>query len=569
MTPNKTTIKNFFNGEKQYTIPVYQRAYSWEEKQWKDFLADLEEATKGGNQYFFGNVLLEQLNKNGTSDIIDGQQRITTIIIFVRALCNILQNRAKNETLSSERNNEDFLKYIEEDYLMDRSKVKLQAVEYDRDYFKDVIIYNDDKKHEPQTPSQKRIRDAKVFFIKKLENKATKEILAILKSLQNAEILNIPFANKKDSVLMFELQNNRGKELTNMEKLKSYLAYQIYTYCDEENSEIKLNEITDIFKEIYRSINDIKTNEDSILRYFNISKFGFEYREDHNDKNYKKQYKRDTENKNNDEKIAWIENYVKELKNAFVNFKEFENSQSVYGEYLIYLNMWEVYPFILKAYTIFKDRQQLEQVFQALEIIAFRDRLVRTRADLASRLNEVLKNFDSVEKLVLGLQEICSDNKWYWRNEAVKESLSNIYEEGNTNTIAYLLMRYENYLKEQDSKTKCYSFTLKEIKEPQIEHIAPQTENDEKLASGYCEYDKNFYDECYLHCIGNLLLIGSSHNIAIGNEPFEDKLASYENSPLIQQKEIKDFAINGKWEKESINNRREKLESFVLNTWSY
>ena len=567
MTPNKTTIKEFFEGEKQYTIPVYQRAYSWEEKQWKDFLVDLEEATKGDNSYFFGNVLLEKLNGDKTNDIIDGQQRITTIIIFARALCNVLQNRAKNETLSSESNNEDFLRYAEEDYLVNRSKEKLQSVEYDRDYFNDVIIRNDDKKHEPQTPSQKRIKEAKAFFIKALQRKETKEILAIFESLQNADILSIPFANKKDSVLMFELQNNRGKELTNMEKLKSYLAYQIYTYCDKEVSETKLKEITRVFETIYRLIKDIKTDEDSILRYFNISKFGFEYREDNNDKNYKKQYKQDTESKSNDEKIAWIENYVKELKNAFVNFKEFENSQSVYGEYLIYLKVWEVYPFILKAYTIFKDKRQLEQVFQDLEIIAFRDKLVRTRADLASRLNSVLKNFDSVEKLVSGLQEIC--NEGYWCNEAVKESLSNIYEENNTNIIAYLLMRYENYLRGENSKTKCYLFTLKEIKEPQIEHIAPQTENGEKLSSGYCEYDKDFYDKHYLHRVGNLMLIGKSHNIVIGNKPFQEKFTSYEKSPMVQHGEVKSFADKDLWDKESIDRRHEKLEKFVLETWSY
>lgn len=81
MTTNKQPIKEFFQGEKQYTIPVYQRAYSWDEPQWATFLDDLIEATKGGNNYFFGNVLLEKLESSVTNDIIDGQQRITTIII--------------------------------------------------------------------------------------------------------------------------------------------------------------------------------------------------------------------------------------------------------------------------------------------------------------------------------------------------------------------------------------------------------------------------------------------------------------------------------------------------------
>lgn len=96
MTPNKTSIKEFFQGDKQYTIPVYQRAYSWEETQWSVFLEDLNEATKGDNHYFFGNVLLEKLSNDEPNDIIDGQQRITTIIIFARALCNTLRAKKSN-----------------------------------------------------------------------------------------------------------------------------------------------------------------------------------------------------------------------------------------------------------------------------------------------------------------------------------------------------------------------------------------------------------------------------------------------------------------------------------------
>ena len=220
----KESIKRFFEGEKQYTIPVYQRAYSWEEAQWSVFLEDLQEATKGDNNYFFGNVLLEKLPNSEIKDIIDGQQRITTIIIFSRALCNTLKIRAKKEKLDSNIENDEFIKYIEEDYLINRSKPKLEVVEYDKEYFKDFIINNNDKKHDPQTPSQKRIKEAKEFFEQLLKQLETKDILAIFGAMQKAEILSIPFANKKDSVLMFELQNNRGKNLTNMERLKSYLA---------------------------------------------------------------------------------------------------------------------------------------------------------------------------------------------------------------------------------------------------------------------------------------------------------------------------------------------------------
>lgn len=581
MTPTPTNIKTFFEGSKQYAIPVYQRAYSWEEKQWDEFLEDLKEATKSDNHYFFGNVLLEKSN-NEVSDIIDGQQRVTTIIIFARALCNELQNRAKTETLKSNMSNKEFIQYIQEDYLINRNKPKLEAVEYDRDYFRDFIIKGDSAKHEPQTPSQERIKNAKEFFEKKLKdtkNFSTDNLLAIFEAMEKAELIQITFKEKKDSVLMFELQNNRGKNLTNMEKLKSYLAYQIYTYCGEE-AENKLDDITKVFESIYRLLRDIETDEDSILNYFNISKsnFGFTYRENDNTKNYKMELKNIKMPK---EKIAWIDEYVKELKNAFVDFKEFEKSQSIYGIYLRHLDVKPIYPLVIKAYRLFRDdKETLEQVFKALEIIAFRHKLTKRGADLASRLNSVIKDFDSISNLVNGLKNVCGEEEWYWGdNEIINNSLVIAYrnyekeQDKKKSALPYLLMRYENALRSKDAKNRGYNFELKNIEKPQIEHIAPQTETIDKSgkrkASGYCNYDKEF-DELYINCIGNLLLIAGSHNASIGNEPFNKKLESYETSPLAQHREVKNFVVNkGIWDKDAIDKRHEVLENFVLETWSF
>lgn len=562
MTPTQSTLKAFFEGEKQFFIPVYQRAYSWEKAQWNDFLEDLEEATKGENHYFFGNVLLETIESDKSFDIIDGQQRLTTIIIFVRCLVNVLDSKGYDK---------EQLDYIKQDYLENRKKSKLNALEYDGDYFRDVIIANDDNKHEPKTPSQIRIFKAKEFFTKELKSKEIAQLEEILEAMQKAQIIKLEFDNKKDSVLMFELQNNRGKDLTNMEKLKSYLAYQIYTYSDKDSAESKLNEMVNIFKEIYRIVNDIKQlDEDSILRYFNIatSKYGFAYRENDDSLNYKKELKDIDES---EAKLAWIDEYVKGLKNAFFDFKTFtksksEYSKSEYKEYLLHLDVADTYPFVIKAYQLFRnDEEKLERVFKALEVIALRHKLVKTGATLATRLDRVLKTFDSVEKLEAGIKNIC-DKEWYWTDEKVKEALSP--KQYTLEKIApYIFMRYEKALRNKNTRTKGYPFSLEEIKKPQIEHIAPQTENDEKATSGYCEYDEEF-KKSYLNCIGNLMLIAQGHNISIGNNPFTDKLQSYQNSLMAQHKEIKEFANGEIWDKDSINNRHKKLEEFILETWS-
>lgn len=569
MTPKKQTIEEFFQGEKQYKIPVYQRAYSWEEKQWNTFLEDLEEATRSENCYFFGNISLEE-SKNNTAEIIDGQQRITTIIIFIRALYNILEKKEFNENQTKKQ---EVLSKLKEIYL--NPKAKLKTVEYDDGYFENYIIKNNNS-YSSQTFSQDRIKDAKEFFNKKLESKSTEEILKLFESLKKAQILSIAFNNKKDSILMFELQNNRGKELTKLEKLKSYLSYQIYTYCEKESCEEKLRKITKIFEDIYRLLKDINfLDEDRILNYFNIAKFDFNYRENDDEKNYKKELKKAKEPK---DKVTWIEDYMEELKLAFIDMKNFGQLKSDYKDYLLDLDVWEVYPFIIKAYEFFReDKKNLEEIFKALEIIAFRDKLARTRADLSSRLNGVLKKFKEkkdVENLKNSLKEICknqywSDKKLFGADDEDENSLlRSIYKEKRNRDIArYILMRYENYLRKDDAKTRGYRVTKDSIENRELEHIAPQTEKGEKAKSGYETYNDHFR-EMYVHCIGNLLLIPQSQNSSLKNIPFKDKLKSYKESPLLQQREISKFAKD-KWDKKAIDKRYNKLMQFIKDTWSF
>lgn len=556
MNPKQITIREFFTGEKHYNIPVYQRAYSWESRNWKVFLDDLKESIKGENRYFFGNILVEKLNNIDYLDIIDGQQRITTIIIFARAVLNVLKevNFALDETLNSN----ELLKYIEEDFLIYRNIPKLHAVDYDNDFFYNTII-KDLPTHNPQTPSQKNILEAKDYFYKELKKMQIGDILKILEIIKKSSIISVEFQNKRDSILMFELQNNRGKELTNMEKLKSYLSYQLYVYLNEERCEMELNNLTDVFKNIYKIINDIKiASEDEVLKYFNESKFGFSYRENDNDLNYKK-YLNEAENK-----IEWIKNYVTELKIAFVDFKDFQNSNNQFKEYLIYLDVATVYPFIIKAYSIYRnDFEKLNEIFKALEIIAFRDRMVKTRANLASRLNSVLKNFNSLENLINKLKQECNDKNSYWRDENMINMIYNIYHD-NYRVIPYILLRYENYLRDKNATTRGYLFSIKEIIKPSIEHIAPEDENKD-INSGYCDYDEEFINS-YLDSIGNLLLLPQSHNSSIGNCPFEEKQNSYKNSPLLHMREISGY---DKWDKNAINKRNEKFINFIISTWSY
>ncbi len=308
----KTTLGLFDSSQKSFVIPVYQRAYSWKKKHWDVFLTDLIEQIEGSNNYFYGNILLETVKKDVKYEIIDGQQRITTLTIFIRAILNVLAKR-KDEPLLK-----DFDFQIKESiFLKNNGNIKLRPVEYDRACY-DSLIVDNNSNFETNTPSQERIREAKKHFYTEINKLETEKVIKVLEKIEGTDLTVIELEGKKDSALMFELENNRGKDLTNMEKIKSYFMYQMYVYSEPEETESNIESISDIFKLIYLIINDFKKlNEDSVLIYHNNAYIkGFNYRtlEDVKD-----------EFKKSKNKIDWIKTYIKELHTTFSNMKKFES----------------------------------------------------------------------------------------------------------------------------------------------------------------------------------------------------------------------------------------------------
>ena len=89
-----TTINQMLSGNKIF-VPTYQRAYSWEDKQTKQFLVDLQDYVEShtASSYYFGHFLFEDKGSRNFA-IIDGQQRLTTITIFISAIYRRLEELA-------------------------------------------------------------------------------------------------------------------------------------------------------------------------------------------------------------------------------------------------------------------------------------------------------------------------------------------------------------------------------------------------------------------------------------------------------------------------------------------
>ena len=445
-----------------------------------------------------------------------------------------------------------------------KSKLRLMVVEYDRDCFNAVVVDNRSS-YTANSPSQIQLIEAIRYFEKELEVLSTTELQMICQTINHSDITRIELDGEKEAALMFELQNNRGKDLTNLERLKSYFMYQMYVYSDEECTEGNIDALSQTFKEIYRIVNDIKLkglNEDSILIYHCNAYLdcAFGYR---NLTNIKDELK-----KSND-KVSWMKEFVQELKNSFEAIKKHQLNNTYYRNKLFRLEAGVyIYPFIIKGYKHF-DVAEMDEVYKILEIVAFRDKLVHSRADLSSRLSVAIKTFNGdINTLKSNIKDIF-ENEWHWADKRIIDQL-NGYMYGH-DILKYLLWEYEESI-----QNKGYKIGNCELENEQIEHISPQTPPEgEAIALGYDvlddgQYSEEFVADC-LNCIGNLMLISGSHNASIGNKAFTDKLASYKLNPLLnQQAEIASFLDNDKieWKTSQIKKRQKTIVDFAIRRWS-
>ena len=240
---NKTAenIKSLFETSESIRIPAYQRAYSWESKQCSQFLEDLLE--QKGKHYYLGQFLFEK--DGSTLFIIDGQQRLTTTILFLSAIAKINTSKGQDNEEIKRIYLTDVFRTIKDDHQIFRKITQKHMVSVIED---------------TETISQRRIIDAFSFFETELSKLDDKTLELIQQTLENAVISTFYISNKVEATQVFEYQNNRGKELSRFEVIKAYLMHQIY--IQSTNDVQANNDIADIQREIsqtYRHIEDRKS----------------------------------------------------------------------------------------------------------------------------------------------------------------------------------------------------------------------------------------------------------------------------------------------------------------------
>jgi hypothetical protein len=537
-------------------IPGIRRHRFLMERHTDVFLEDLENHINSGVEtpYYFGHFLFEE-KSNGNFDVIDGQQRLTTIIIFLSALFS---------RIKSIRGFADEEKGFYGNMIHRGANYAFSTVYYDDLFFKDYVIEQNSKnKNKLETDSAKRIANDFDYFTKKLSKKENDYLDKVLQTIIWASCTTHLVKHESEAIQMFIFQNDRGKRPTNLEIVKAQFMYVIYLHGGNDAGTL-IDEIKNRFEKIYKSIASIehRIDEDSVLLYT--------LRVYYNSLWETNSIEKINGRLNEEQPIEFIREfsqYLEDSFNALMSFFGDDEKNHFEIHSLICLGrLAEIMPFIIKAYMFSLSKDDLCRFCATAESLVLRHRLIGTRANIVSRLNDVYQKFTkdnpdiepTIEKIVW-MKEVKVEYGWwaYWNTKHLEEAINGGIESA---TAKYLLWKYENFLASHGhGGYEPMRFDV--IKSPELEHIAPKTPAGEE-SDGYDEYDEEFVNE-YIDCLGNYLLISKSQNCSIGNKPFSDKRASYTH--LFQQREIQEMTKDEKiWNKAKINERHAKIVDYIL-----
>ena len=274
--------KFFFSSEGIYVIPNYQRQYSWADEELDDLWNDLLDAyhAEKRENYFLGSVVIVK-QKNYRLSVVDGQQRITTLMIMLNVLLKTFPNLDKNP-------DDDEMEIVDDEILKlliyynggNKRKFVLQTrKEYDSMFQREVIMKEDFKKVEDISKSdlkkenpEFKFRNTANFFYDKFteysDKYGEKELANFVRYiLYHVYIIRILCFSEPFALKLFLILNDRGKDLTSSDIIKTYILDK-YNDDDEDGKEVFENNWHSL--EETCSKNDIKMDE--FLMFFNYYK---------------------------------------------------------------------------------------------------------------------------------------------------------------------------------------------------------------------------------------------------------------------------------------------------------
>lgn len=551
--------------DKKYSIPDYQRDYSWKKKNIDDFLFDIFESSERWISHFIWSIVLFWKKTDDVLEVIDWQQRLITITLFLSSIKNILNSFLKSKIKDDEKKKiEPLLTRINYSLIRNSRTWEEQVIKINRPtntFLLDIIEWTfkltSSKNEENNMINNYKLINKKI--LEKLDNFKNinlkiKELDLYLDSIEWVSIIPIFVDNDVEAYTIFEVLNDRGLSLTVADLLKN-LLFKKATWWDKEI-------IKKIWEQIQVRMEDNKIDISQFIRHYWLSEIWFIRQKDLYDelkeviKWYTTEQVKDFWNKLlinsnyyriNYEPNLWDFNLLwwewKKIFYTLTNIKKFRVKQ--------------LYPLLLWLYRQYinwnLNIENLHKVFKFLEHITF----IFIRSDLSPSLIEGLYSEYSIK---ISKLEKYSDIKKVITE--LKNELKSKLKEVNLDMI------FDNivYDLERSSSNKMINYILQEIElnglseilllDNTIEHIYPKDvgKNIENLWSQM------------INKIWNLTLLTDDDNNKLWNEDdFTKKKKIYKQSKL---KITNWLAVHTNWWKLKIEERHLELKKDFIKIFS-
>ncbi|WRD30415.1 DUF262 domain-containing protein [Helicobacter pylori] len=465
----KTTIKEIFQ-EEGYSIPNYQRDYAWKDKNFRDLWEDLEEAieyNKKGQGHFIGTMVVAKNEDNKKLyDIIDGQQRTTTIFMLLHVLANKQNEEDKRETRK---------------YLYQKGELKLEVAPQNQSFFKTLLeaaekgnISHCEK--DADTEGKQNLFEVLKAIWDKVSKLSEEEVNERLEALLKMVLMRLEEPDPGRTIRTFQSVNDRGVSLLLLDKLKSLLIYYSNTFCDGKRGLDQF--INDHFGEIFKIFAKIKKSnhissvggfdEGDIFRYHAGSqKFdGIEFLGHYKtstDNTYEK-LKDELKEIKKSKLESFIQSYVSDLKNFYQAFLDLLSEIDTNPTTLKVMLINKINPLFFNSLIRLKINNELDdetlRLFAKTDIVFFKSgKKMRTTA--YNLIDEYL------EKGKEGLKNKMIDQ---CRNDIELASWQSVNNASNSSCFHYVF--FEKNCQEMDLADLKKLISGKQFSQ-QKEHIIP------------------------------------------------------------------------------------------------
>lgn len=603
---NKYHIYEIFasDGKFYYSIPKYQREYTWGYREWEALYDDISE---NNPEYFIGSIICIPLGDtiNPYMEVIDGQQRLTTISLFLAAIYKRLN---ENKEFLDE-DDEDILpslrKSLKSSISPNEMKLVPQIQNHNQDDYNFIMSDLGLKKSAsvkiPYLGARKVSRCYHHFLYlmdKEMEgmesNDKIKFLLEKFDKLKQAMLVKMEVSTHSDAYVLFESLNNRGTPLTAIDLMKNLIMARA------ENNKLTTDDCFNRWQQLLAYLSDDYSTQERFFRqYYNAFKHGLNdpFRSD-NDR--KKDPLGVVATKSN--LLNIFEKLINKDLNLFLDDvlrcgKYYsmlilqDQEDNVFKKNLEDLDHIQGAPSYLLLMYVLKYQSELQLPDDAINRLitllnkyfvrrnvtdypSTRD-LTRIFMDIISRIEDEAPKGDYVVNLVV---EVLSSANNCASDELFKQRLEgDIYKE-NVGAARYILCKLAESAMTQETWTDLWARTTKSnIYVWTIEHIFPEGDNIpqcwvDMIAGGDASLAKQYLDE-YTHKIGNLTITG--YNSTLSNKSFEEKrdrqskdgkrYIGYKNGLDIN----KEIALKDSWTIEDIKARTKTIVTELMKVYQW